>query len=151
MYAKHCIFVFLALGIVISSTLRAEDLVAARAIVTANDVEKLRAFDEALKSAARTSLDKLLIHCNDCADLSRSSTRVTYTFFRDNPALPMLFWKAWAKMQSGASALDPDFKLQFDVDVPSPDCSGMPAPCTSAPFCPTGCDKVRGAPCTLCQ
>lgn len=75
---------------------------------------------------------------------------VTYYIYRDQERLTA-FVLAWGKLQDRART---QVSLNFDINVPEPDCSQALQPCVAATQCPNTvprrCDKNKGAPCTSC-
>lgn len=141
----------------------ADDMQAARAVVTGpeNRVHEFHQNLQGLLAALLADSDaaSTLVLCDvlgestsphSCEDLRENkddSIKLQYTFFRDNDRM-MAFAASWNRLQT--RKVDEEVELKFHMRVPSPTC---PTTCVAAPFCagpPRGCDKVRGAPCTVC-
>ena len=80
-------------------------------------------------------------------------TRIVYVFPRDYSDILGRFSAAWDETQR--KVLDPDFKLEFDANLPPPTCTGAgnPQPCSSMPFCASdGCGRkpVSSSSCDAC-
>jgi hypothetical protein len=159
--------IWIALGLSTMS-LRAEDLQAARAIVSGPEdrvFEYHKNLMEALKkklgrndpaaigvSCDLPSVPPAEFNCDKLDGDSSDSTKVIYTLFRDNNQKRLsAFVEAWDELQT--RKLDSSLTIQFDTNTPPGDCGGFTGACVNAPFCPgppKRCDKVQGPPCTAC-
>ena len=145
-------FLLLLLGSILSTPAISDEFDAARAVV-AGPTPYLLAFSKTvdLKAGGVIGFAKRGLACEECAALASGSLepRLTYTFFLD-PKTSNLLYAAWQDVQR-KNGLSDDFTLSFDVKTETRDCSLIyKSPCVSAPFCATGCDTVRGAPCVAC-
>ena len=145
-----------------STVCAADDVQAARATVTGPENRLVEFHKNLLGFTPESDFQDAPIVCsikgvpaalNDCSKLSRNETvsrSLEYIFLRDHERLEALVL-AWGKLQ--AANLDPFVTIKFDTVVPPSDCSALPQPCVSAPFCKAtpGCDKYSGAPCQKCQ
>ena len=137
-----------------SNAILSDDPTWGKAIVTnAADPGHLAQFHEKFKEVLGDSdLEAHQIGCTEGCDKFSTSpppNRLVYIFPREHKDILLMFGRAWDA--TVASTGDKGLTLQFDGDVPEPDCGApRPQPCQSMPYCSDGCGRKSPPSCSIC-